>query len=211
MGSILLQAFGWLGSAVLVFSVLQSRFLRFRLINGVASAMLMAYNAALGVWPAVAMNAVLVAINAYFLLTLVRSKRARKAFTYLLDAATGEAVGWFLARHGADVATYHPALAPRLAEPGTQAALLFHEDAAIGLDVFRPDGDGVAELLADYVIPAYRDFTPGEFVFSAAGPLRQAGVRHVWIGTPSPHQTDYLARMGFRRAAGGARLDLSLA
>ncbi|MCL2316421.1 MAG: hypothetical protein FWC46_04950 [Actinomycetia bacterium] len=202
MGQVALEAFGWLGSAVLVFSVLQSRFLRFRVVNGVASAMLVAYNGLLGVWPAVAMNCVLVVIDVYFIVTLVGAKRASKAFAFAIEPATGEAVGWFLARHGSDVAAFHPGLAARLGEAGTQAALIFHEDAAIGVAVFRRDGDGAAELLADYVIPSYRDYAPGVFVYSAAGPLAQAGVSRAWMDAPGPGVTGYLTRLGFREAKG---------
>src|SRR5215210_7024441 len=42
---------GWVGSALLVYSVLQTRILRLRLFNGVASALLVIFNAAIAVWP----------------------------------------------------------------------------------------------------------------------------------------------------------------
>jgi len=211
VGHVALEAFGWFGSAVLVFSVLQSRFLRFRVVNGIASAMLMAYNALLGVWPAVAMNAVLIIINVYFIVKLMGAKRASKAFAFAIEPATDQAVGWFLNRHGADLAQFHPDLSGRLGEPGTQAALIFHDDAAIGTTVFRREEDGVAELLADYVIPAYRDYAPGGFVYSAAGPLAQSGVTRVWCDSVVPRVTDYLARLGFQAGADTGRWSLNLA
>jgi hypothetical protein len=61
-----LELLGWAGSALLVYSVLQTRILRLRVLNGVASAVLTIFNAAIAVWPMVAMNLVLTAINAFY-------------------------------------------------------------------------------------------------------------------------------------------------
>jgi hypothetical protein len=43
------EVLGWVGSALLVYSVLQTRILRLRLFNGVASALLVIFNAAIAV------------------------------------------------------------------------------------------------------------------------------------------------------------------
>jgi hypothetical protein len=48
-----LDALGWAGSALLVYSVLQTRILRFRIFNGVASVLLVVFNASIAVWPMV--------------------------------------------------------------------------------------------------------------------------------------------------------------
>ena len=223
-----LEVFGWFGSALLIFSILQTKFLRFRILNGIASAVLMAYNAFLGVWPAVAMNAVLVVINAYFIVKLIGDRRRAKAFTFA-DAAPSM-VEWFLARHGTDVEAFHPGLADRLASPGARACVLFHEDEAIGLVAFEMDGAGAAgkgaqrsdgqtatpagtqaELLADYVIPSYRDYAPGAFVYSADGPLVAAGASEVRASAPVESVAKYLRNLGFTDAQGApAPLTLTL-
>jgi hypothetical protein len=197
-----LEAVGWLGSALLVYSVLQTRFLRFRILNGIASGVLVAYNAVVGVWPMVGVNVVLVLIDAYFLVRLQRDQRRSKAFEFC--PADGALRAWFDDRFGADIARFHPGyglgLAPAAPGPddGQRAVVLFHEERAIGLVVWRPAADGTAELLADYVIPAYRDFAPGGFVYSAAGPLRAAGLSRVWTARPAPAAAAYLAKLGFQ-------------
>ena len=63
---------GWVGSALLVYSVLQTRILRLRLFNGVASALLVIFNAAIAVWPMVALNVTLTAINVFYIVRLLR-------------------------------------------------------------------------------------------------------------------------------------------
>jgi hypothetical protein len=203
MADTILQIFGWIASAGLVVSVLQTKFLRFRIINGTASGLLAIYNALLGVWPAVAMNGVLVIINIYYIVQMNKKQKQHSAFTFAIEPATSELVGWFLARNGSDLASFHPGLAGRLDAQGAQAAVLFHDDEAMGLTAFCPDGQGGTQLLADYVVPRFRDYAPGEFVFSAAGPLRQAGVTSVWIADPTPPVVAYLTQMGFTAAEPG--------
>ena len=58
-----LDVVGWSGSALLVVSLLQSRMMRLRVLNLVASLILVAFNLALGVWSMVAMNAVVAIID----------------------------------------------------------------------------------------------------------------------------------------------------
>ena len=57
------DALGWFGSALLIYSLLQARILRLRVLNTVACVILIVFNALIGVWPMVAMNVVLAAIN----------------------------------------------------------------------------------------------------------------------------------------------------
>jgi hypothetical protein len=66
-----LDVLGWAGSARLVYSVQQTRFLRLRLFNRVASALLV-FNAAIHVKPMVALNITLTAINGFYIVRLVR-------------------------------------------------------------------------------------------------------------------------------------------
>ncbi len=190
-----LQIFGWLGSALLVFSVLQAKFLRFRVLNGVASVVLVAYNAALGVWPAVAMNGVLVIIDAYYIWKLTTDKREEKAFTFSPATSDPAAAAWFMARHGADVAVFHPELERQLSTGGARTSIVYHNDTAVGLVAFAGMSD--VELLADYVIPSYRDYAPGTFVYSPAGPLAAAGVSKVHVDKPLPAVAGYLRQVGF--------------
>ena len=72
-----LDVVGWSGSALLVFSLLQSRMMRLRVLNFVASGILVAFNLVLGVWPMVAMNAVVAIIDLVQMLKLrAAAKRA---------------------------------------------------------------------------------------------------------------------------------------
>jgi uncharacterized protein with PQ loop repeat len=74
------EVLGWVGSALLVYSVLQTRILRLRLFNGVASALLVIFNAAIAVWSMVALNVTLTAINVFYVVRLLRGRHDPRTF-----------------------------------------------------------------------------------------------------------------------------------
>ena len=74
------EVLGWVGSALLVYSVLQTRIFRLRLFNGVASALLVIFNAAIAVWPMVALNVTLTAINVFYIVRLLRGRHDSRTF-----------------------------------------------------------------------------------------------------------------------------------
>jgi uncharacterized membrane protein len=75
----LLEVFGWVGSAAVVFSLLQSNMLRLRTVSLVACIMVAIYSALIEAWPMVGMNGAIALINVYFLVKMYRASRAQKA------------------------------------------------------------------------------------------------------------------------------------
>lgn len=75
-----LDVLGWVGSALLIYSLMQARVLRFRLLNLVACVVLVIFNAVLGIWPMVAMNVVLSGINLWFIRKLASERHSDVAF-----------------------------------------------------------------------------------------------------------------------------------
>lgn len=74
-----LEAVGWLGSALLIFSILQPDIRRLRWLNLAASVVLTAYNLLIPAWPMVAMNVAVAAINVYYLAAEHRRQRSAAA------------------------------------------------------------------------------------------------------------------------------------
>lgn len=76
---LLLQVAGWAGSALLVVSLLQSHMLALRILNLIAAVLLVGYNAALLVWPMVAMNAAVALIDIGHLVAIGLKHRTRNS------------------------------------------------------------------------------------------------------------------------------------
>ena len=67
----LLEAFGWLGSLLVVLSLILPNQRKFRFCSGIAAI----YNLILGIWPMVIMNTAIVIIDLYWLQRLIRKDR----------------------------------------------------------------------------------------------------------------------------------------
>ncbi len=81
--------------------------------------------------------------------------------------------------HGADILQFQPDFVWDGAAPGRLAFLVQRGDETVGVVLVRDDGDGVAQVLLDYVTPRYRDFSPGEFVWRRSNVLRDHGFTRV--------------------------------
>jgi hypothetical protein len=202
-----LDALGWAGSALLVYSILQTRVLRLRALNLVASLVLTVFNAAIGVWPMAAVNAVLAGINVWFLVRLLRERKDEEAYTVLEVPEDDRYLQHFLEVERAGIAHFFPAFDAAPATPDRTAYLVERGRETVGVVLVRDLGDGTAQVDLDYVTPAYRDFTPGAYVFRRSGLFRDRGFRHVL--SPPGVRRPYYGRIGFRPQGDRWRLDLA--
>lgn len=199
---------GWAGSALLVWSLLQARVLRLRVLNLAGSAVLLGFNAALRVWPMVGLNAVLIVINVVHLRRLLATRHDDKAYEVVEVGIDDAFLAHTLRVHAADIARFNPAYRPD-GGPGRCAFLVVRGDEVVGVVLIRDAGAGVAQVELDYVTPRFRDFSPGEFVYRRSRLFTDRGFHRVL--TPPGMVAPYYGRLGFRRDAGAYALDLPAA
>ncbi len=190
-----LDMLGWAGSALLIFSLLQARVLRFRVLNLVACVVLVVFNLLIEVWPMVAMNVVLCGINVFFIRRLVRQRHDPTAYEVLEVGRSDAYLRHVLRQHGTDIATFFPDFDNVPDGPGHTAYLVQHGDETVGVVLVRDAGDGVAQVELDYVTPRFRDFSPGEFVYRRSGLFLDRGFRRVV--TPTGMVAPYYESLGF--------------
>ena len=208
-----LEIIGWVGSALLVWSLAQARVLRFRVLNFIASVVLTGYNAVIGVWPMVAVNAVIAVIDAYHLVRLLRDRDDELAYEVVEVGPTEDYLRHILRRYANDIERHNPGFVWDGAIPGSSAFLVLRESETVGMVLIsqRPDEPGVGYVELDYVTPRFRDFTVGKFVYRKGGLLTSQGFRTLVAPT---HRMvdggDYFPRVGFRAGADDALvLDLA--
>ena len=205
LGDHWLDILGWGGSALLVFSLLQASVLRLRTLNLVACLILLVFNAMIGVWPMVGMNAVLAAINVWFIVKLLRERHDDAAFTVVEVGPADEYLRHVLRVHGTDILRFQPDLVWDPSSERGHAFVVLKDDETVGVVLVEADGT-VARVQLDYVTPRYRDFSPGEFVWRRSGLLREHGFARVV--TPPGMVAPYYDRLGFHREGESYALDL---
>src|SRR3954447_1845569 len=197
-----LDIVGWAGSALLIYSVMQARVLRFRVLNLVASAILAGFNAALEIWPMVAMNIALCAINAWHIRALVTTRHDAETYEVLEVGPQDAYLGHVLRVHQTDILRYQPDFSWDGAAAGAVAFLVQRADETVGVVLLHDAGDQVAQVVLDYVTPRFRDFSPGEFVWRRSNALRDRGFRTVI--TPERMVAPYYERLRFEPRPNGA-------
>lgn len=194
----LLEIVGWAGSVLLVVSVLQTRVMRFRVLNAGASAVLLGYNAAIEVWPMVGMNLVLVGINIWVITGMLRRRHDSRAYDVVPVGVDEPYLAHVLTRHAADIAEHNRASESVLAA-AEHAFLVTSGDDLVGVVLSRTGrSTDEQQVVLDYVLPPYRDFTPGEFVYRADGPFAAMGARQVVASPAMMRSGTYLDAVGFR-------------
>ncbi|WP_282944580.1 hypothetical protein [Cellulomonas endometrii] len=218
----LLEIIGWVGSALVVVSLMQARVLRFRWMNFAGSVIAAAYNAVVGIWPFAVMNAVIAVIDAYWLWRLTRERHDAEVYEVVPVGAGDHYLRHVLGVHAADIAAFYPSFA--VPAPGGEAGgaeapaadaagrrwayLVLRGDETVGVVVVRDAGGEVGEVELDYVTPRFRDFTPGEFVYRRSGVFAGTGLRALVVADDARDTGAYLERVGFRRVDGRWRREL---
>ena len=174
-----LDLVGWAGSAVLVWSLLQSRVLRLRALNLVGCVVLIGYNAAIEVWPMVGLNIVLAVINIWYLRGMLATRHDEKTYQVVEVGVGDQFLAHTLRVHAADIARFNPGFHWDPDASGRSAFLVVTADEVVGVVLSHAEAHGVAQIDLDYVTPKFRDFTPGEFVYRRSRLFTERGFHRV--------------------------------
>ena len=201
-----LSIIGWGGSALVVVSLLQTRILRLRLLNLIGCVVLVFFNLAIEVWPMVGMNAVLAVINVVHLWRLLRHRHDEAEYTVFEVNPDDAYLGYVLTSHRRTSAGSTPSSRRRTARTRSWCSAA---SATVGVVLAHDAGDGRAQIDLDYVLPKYRDFTPGEFVFRRSDVFTDHGFRQVMAPRRMQDSASYLSKVGFHPDGPDLVLDLA--
>jgi len=191
-------AFGWIGSILVVWSLMVARVLRFRWMNFAGSVIATIYNAAIQLWPFFAMNLAISIIDAVWIWRLTRERHDDEVYRVIPVSPTDAFLQHVLATNSADIGKVQPDFTPDPdAGEDRSVFLVVRGDENVGVVALANEGQGVGRVELDWVKPRFRDFTPGEFVYRESHALADAGFRRLEV--PATEATDraYLERMGF--------------
>lgn len=197
---VLLETIGWIGSILIVWSLMQARVLRFRWMNFAGAFVATFYNGVIGIWPFAFMNAAITLIDAYWLIRIYRERHDAAVYSVLTLEPNDPYLQHVLAIHADDIARHQPDFSAQAPVDGGRRAtfLVTHGDEAVGVVAVKHQGDGMGLVELDWVKPRFRDFAPGEFVYRTPGALTEAGFSRLSIDNHAASDPVYLQKMGFR-------------
>ena len=199
---LLIELFGYLGSALVVVSMLMASVVKLRIVNMIGSIVSGTYALIIGSFPLALMNGCLIAINVYNLVKLLRTDRQFD----MIAARTDDAyVRYFLERHMEDICRYFPGFSAEQAACDCAYVVFCNGDGA-GILLGRDMGGGRVDTVLDYSVPAYRDCSVGKYLYAS---LPGQGVEELTYSREGSRvHVSYMNKMGFREENGVYRKKL---
>ena len=194
--NIWLEIFGYIGSALVVISLLMASVVKLRIINTIGSVISGTYALIIGSFPLALMNISLIIINVYYLYKLLKTKQE---FEIVKTNGADGTVQYFLDRYNKDIDKFFPCYEVKNSEEEV-AYLVCCDGNPAGVLLGTDMGCGVVDVVLDYSAPKYRDCSVGKFLYSN---LPSQGVKQLmFTQNKTEAHIAYLNKMGFKNENG---------
>ena len=192
--ALIYELVGYAASVLVAVSLMMSSILRLRIINLTGALLFTAYGVLIGAVPVAALNLFIVGVNLYY---LARIRATREFFRILDVAGDSEYLRYFAMLHGDEIRRHDPDFALPL-KPQQLAVFVLRDVVPAGLFIGDLRDGGELMVRLDYVLPGYRDFEVGKFLFDEkADYFRSRGIHRLTASAHTRGHARYLRRMGF--------------
>jgi len=190
------EIIGYAASVLVAVSLMMSAIVKLRIVNMIGAFTFAIYGVLIGSIPVAAMNGFIVLINIYF---LVKIYRDREFFQLLRVNSGSEYLNAFLNFHKKSIQTYQPGFT--VDEDHNFSLFILRDMIPAGLLLGNLNENGVLNLGLDYVIPNYRDFKIGNYLFNdKVHYFKQQGVQKITSPEGNEDHNRYLEKVGFSRS-----------
>lgn len=189
---IVIELIGYIGSALVLVSMLMTSVVKLRVINLVGSIIFAAYALMIHSFPTAIMNICLAGVNIYHLRRLLSEQRQYDLIK--TDPADGY-ISFLLGQCAEDIRRWFPQFSFR-DQPADLAYLVSCDKNPACLFLGRQTGPDEIEIILDYSLPVYRDTSVGRFLY---GCLAQEGYRTLLFRQDAPEHIPYMEKVGYTK------------
>ena len=186
---VILELIGYLGSLLVIVSMLMTSVVKLRVINTIGSVIFCAYAICIHSYPTAAMQVCLIIIN---IINLYKLNNTKKEYAAVELNFNDGFLSHFLFSNSSDIKKFFPDF-PAPSEKD-RIFLITCEGIPAGIFIAVNDGQNNLNVKLDYTTPAYRDCSAGKFMFTH---LRHLGIKKVFAETKIPAHEKYLHKVGF--------------
>ena len=198
MNSTFIEAVGYVGSALVLVSFLMVSVVKLRIVNSIGSIIFTIYAFAIHSYPTAIMNLCLVLINIYHLIKLTNTSSDSREYDLVKVSPDDAMLSYTLNNQQDEIQKYFPVIELDMSKANT-AYLICYKGNPAGIFIGK-NTDGNTDIILDYSLPEYRDFSIGKFLFSK---LPEEGVTSVTYRGPVEHHKDYLDKYNFVKTGDG--------
>lgn len=185
---------GYLASAIVAVSLAINSIALFRWVNMLGSIMFTTYGFLIDSLPVAFMNGLIVLINVYKLYGIYTQKDDFKSLKIRKD---NELLLSFLDYHKKEIAKFFPNFSYQANDEKLCFFILRNMQVA-GVFIGDHKEDEILEIELDYVVPQYRDYKNGKFVYSRLkNYFREKGIKKLFTYSENTKHRSYLKKVGF--------------
>jgi hypothetical protein len=196
----ILEWIGYAASVIIAVSLAMTSIVKFRWINLIGASTFATYGFLIGALPVGMLNGFIAIIDIYFLYTIYSK---REVFETLEVRADNKYLLRFLEFHNKEIRRFFPGFSYK-PEMNTYSFFILRNMAVAGLFLAHREDGNALKVGLDYVIPEYRDFKNGRYIYLR---LRKRFVDDGFDKVISPRQSEkharYLKKIGFTETGNG--------
>ena len=190
-----LEIIGYIGSALVVISMLMSSIVKLRVINTIGSVISAIYAVICGAFPLALMNFCLIIIN---LINLRKLFQDKTPFELVTASPDDSLVKYFLDYYKKDIRVFFPGFSEEN-NAGCTAVMVCHEGNPVGILLGKRQKDTI-DVLIEYSTPRYRDCSVGKYLYSKLPDLNIHSL--MYSQTITKEHASYLEKMGYQQKDG---------
>ncbi len=190
---VIIEAIGYTGSALVLISFLMVSVVKLRIVNTIGSIIFTIYAFIIHSYPTAIMNLCLVLINIYYLIKMSNTSENTRSYDLVRADVNDSMLRYTIDRQKDDIEKCFPGITLDFKDADT-AYIVCHKGAPAGVFVGKRCDDGDVDILLDYSLPEYRDFSIGHYLFSQ---LKNEGISSLTYSGPDENHRDYLEKNGF--------------
>ncbi len=196
MDSQLLEWVGYIASALVALSLAISSIVKFRWINLIGAFLFSTYGFLIGAFPVFILNGIIVIVDAYYLWRIYTKPNL---FDVLFVEENSKYLNKFLKYHNDDIAKMFPGFSVYDIDYNVRFFVLRNMQV-VGLFLANKKQGDVLSVELDYVIPQYRDYKNGIYVYSHLNKFMQVqGIKRIEAIDSSSQHSKYLKKIGFTK------------
>jgi len=200
MSSEILQWIGYTASVIIALSMTMSSIVKFRWINLVGALTFSIYGFMIGALPVGFLNGFIVLVDIYYLAQIYGRK---EVFEILEIRPENKYLIRFIEYHNDEIQKFFPGFAYK-PDMNTVSFFILRNMAVAGLYLAHREDGNVLKVGLDYVIPEYRDFKNGKYVYlRLKDKFIEQGFTKVMTEGNSIEYIKYLEKLGFTEDSNG--------
>jgi len=191
----ILQWIGYAASGVIAISMTMNSIVKFRWINLVGASTFAIYGFLIEAYPVMALNGFIVSVDIYYLLKIYTKNHL---FDTLEIRGDNKYLLKFLDFHKAEIHKFFPEFKYK-AEMNTISFFVLRNMAVAGIFLAHREDGNILKVGLDYVIPEYRDYKNGKYVYHHLKDFfKKDGFKKIITQGGTPIHIKYLKKLGFK-------------